>query len=140
MSLYNYIPNHCPFHLEIGSEIFEILGIYKISMNIDEGTANYSVWIGTDKIKTIMEMPEGMGDCLILTPTELDITGAVHFSESTVVSCHISKISYHSRRHGYIVEFSFDLHPHSLGKFRYLGPKKDDNKDTTRFDLMDIGE
>ena len=141
-NLYNYIPSNCPFFLQVGEHSLEIVGIHEIKMNLSSGSVFYSVWVSTDKINHIVgDMPGGMKDCIILTPTDVDVTGAVLFGSydlAASVPCHIEKVSYHSDRHGYIVDFSCQLSGDVVKTFKYLGPLKESKEETTRFDLMDV--
>ncbi len=134
-TLYDYIPSY-PMFLNVGSKDIKIDGISEFKIHIDNCVADYSVWINTTEINPLL--PEGKKNVIICSPIEVNEKGTLKFNEIEI-ECDISRISYVSRRHGYIVEIKSNINYKYLNKVRYISTEeKKKNKKYNRFEIMDI--
>ena len=132
-TLYNYIPYHLMYLNIYGIDI-QIDGIYEFKIQIDKAVANYSVWIDTVHIKPLL--PTDKQECVICDPFEVEEKGTLKIRELEI-DCSIKRVSYISRRHGYIVEIVCSLDPKHLTKFKYISTEEK-KKEFNKFEMLDI--
>jgi len=133
-NLYNYIPRH-PMSIQVGSNGISISGIYKFEIDVERCVANYSIWIDTVQAEPLLPKK----DTVMLTPMEITQQAILHMPDMDI-TCNLTKISYVSRRHGYVVELNCLIDPKHVAKFKYIEPGKESKKEVDRFDLMEIEE
>ena len=121
--------------IQVGAKNIDISGIYKFEINVERCFAYYSVWINTVQADPLLPKK----NTVILTPIELDQQSILHMPDLDI-SCNLTKISYISRRHGYVVELDCTIDPKHIEKLKYIEPEKETNKEVARFDLMEIEE
>ncbi len=133
-SLYDYIPKY-PMSILVSGTGIKISGIYKFSIEVEKCLASYSVWVDTVQVKPLL--PHDKRDTIVLTPTELNRGGTLVMNDISL-ACTIKKLSYISRRHGYVIDLDCTLNPKFLTKFKYVEPSKEKKEEIDRFDLIEL--
>lgn len=136
-TMYDYIPKY-PMSISVGGEEINISGIYAFKIEVERCLANYSVWVDTVQINPLL--PPGKRNCILLTPIEYDSKEAVFNMPNISLNCKIKKVSYISRRHGYVIDLDCTLNSKFLTKFKYVEPGVESKKDIDRFDLMEFDD
>lgn len=133
-SLYDYIPRY-PMRIRIGTKYIEVRGIFKFEINVERCKANYSVWTDTVQVEPLL--PSDKKNTILLTPLELIRIGTLVMPNVSLL-CNLTKLSYISRRHGYVVDLDCLLEAKFLTKFKYVEPGKEKKEEIGRFDLMEL--
>ena len=135
MSLAEYVPLR-EATLRHGSKDMPVVGIKSFSIDIDRLTSSYNIWVNVnDAVSIVSASDNAVTSAISLVPTEME-EPAIFIIDKLSIPCIIKGYSYHSIKHAYLVKIEFPLDRNKVKTYIY--EKEDENREQTRFDLLDL--
>jgi hypothetical protein len=136
MGIMSYIPVREAI-LEHGGNSNRVLGVKAFSMEIEQLTACYEVWLNVNDCESIIaqygEAPKGV---IVMAPMEMHIN-AVFIIDDLSIDCIIKHCVYHSNNHAYLIKVGFSLSKDRVKTYMFE-KNGTDEVERNRFDMLDL--